>query len=127
MSEKIRVDKWLWGVRIFKTRTLAGDTVRQNRVKINGQIAKPSTLIQIGDSLEVKKEGFFMQYKVLGIVQTRVSALLAAPCYENLTPAEELKKYDSWFLANSGAEARERGTGRPTKKERREIDKFKED
>lgn len=127
MAEKIRIDKWLWSVRVFKTRTLAGDTVRENKVKINGQIVKPSALVQIGDLVEVKKSGFFMQYKVLGILPTRVSAALAAPCYLDITPEEELKKYDAWFLAQSGGEFREKGTGRPTKKERRDIDKFKDD
>jgi ribosome-associated heat shock protein Hsp15 len=126
MLERIRVDKWLWSVRIFKSRTIASDICKENKVKINGQVVKPSALVGIGDMLEVKKDNFNMQYKVLGIVPTRVSAVLAAPCYENLTPDEELKKFDSWFLAQSGNEFREKGTGRPTKKERREIDGFKE-
>ena len=126
MADKIRVDKWLWGVRIFKSRTIASDVCKSNRVKVNGVVVKQSALVGIGDMLEVKKDNFNMQYKVLGIVQTRVSAALAAPCYENLTPAEELKKFDSWFLAQSGNEHRDKGTGRPTKKERRVIDDFKE-
>jgi ribosome-associated heat shock protein Hsp15 len=74
----------------------------------------------------VKKDNFFMQYKVLGIVETRVSATLAAPCYENITPEAELKKFDSWFLAQAGNEHREKGEGRPTKRERRDLDKFKD-
>lgn len=123
--QKVRVDKWLWGVRIFKTRTLASDTCKSNKVKVNGKDAKPSLEVTIGDTIEVKKDGFNMQYKVLGLVNTRVSAALAAPCYENITPAEELKKYDVWFLAQAGNEYREKGTGRPTKKERRELDGFK--
>jgi ribosome-associated heat shock protein Hsp15 len=127
MAEKVRVDKWLWGVRIFKTRTLASEVCKANKVKINKKDAKASADVTIGDLVEVKKDGFFMQYKVLGIVTTRVSAVLAAPCYENITPEEELKKYDTWFLAQAGNEHRERGTGRPTKRDRREIDDFKGD
>ncbi len=127
MVEKVRVDKWLWGVRIFKTRTLASEVCKANKVKINKKDAKASADVTIGDLVEVKKDGFFMQYKVLGIVKTRVSAVLAAPCYENITPEDELKKYDTWFLAQSGNEHRERGTGRPTKRDRREIDDFKGD
>ncbi len=126
MADKVRVDKWLWGVRIFKTRTLASDTCRENKVKINGKLVKASALVQIGDHLEVKKDNFFMQYKVLDIVETRVSATLAAPCYENLTPESELKKFDAWFLAHTGAEFREKGTGRPTKRDRRDLDTFKD-
>jgi ribosome-associated heat shock protein Hsp15 len=126
MADKIRVDKWLWGVRIFKSRTIATDVCKSNKVKLNGAVVKPSALVGIGDMLEVKKENFNMQYKVLGIVQTRVSAALAVPCYENLTPEDELKKFDSWFLGQSGNEHRDKGVGRPTKKDRREIDDFKE-
>ncbi len=127
MADKVRVDKWLWGIRIFKTRTLASDVCKSNKVKVNGKDAKPSTDVVIGDMVEVKKEGFNMLYKVLGIVTTRVSATLAAPCYENLTPEDELKKYDTWFLAKSGTEHRERGTGRPTKRDRRDLEDFKGD
>jgi ribosome-associated heat shock protein Hsp15 len=126
MADKVRVDKWLWGVRIFKSRTLASDTCKGNKVKINGNIVKSSAFVQVGDHLEVKKDNFFMQYKVLGIVETRVSATLAAPCYENITPEAELKKFDSWFLAQAGNEHREKGEGRPTKRERRDLDKFKD-
>ena len=125
MAEKIRVDKWLWSVRIFKTRTLATDCCKSNKVKINGKDAKPSSDVFIGNTVEVKKDGFLMQYKVTGIVQTRVSAALAAPCYENITPQEELNKYENWFLAQTGNEFREKGTGRPTKRERRDLDEFK--
>lgn len=126
MADKVRIDKWLWAVRIFKTRTMATDTCKSNKVKINGKDAKPSTEVIVGNLVEVKKDGFNMQYKVLGIVTTRVSATLAAPCLENITPQEELNKYESWFLAQTGNEYRDRGTGRPTKRERRDLDDFKD-
>ena len=126
MTDKVRIDKWLWGVRVFKTRTLATECCKSNKVKINGKEAKPSTEVFIGNTVEVKKDGFNMQYKVLGIVHTRVSAALAGPCYENVTPKDELNKYEAWFLAKSGSEFREKGAGRPTKRERRELDEFKD-
>ncbi len=124
---KVRVDKWLWGVRIFKTRTLATDNCKTGKVKVNGVTAKPSQTITVSDLLEVKKDGFNLQFKVLQLLEKRVSADIAKTCYENLTPAEELNKYQSWFVGKGGVEVREKGTGRPTKAERRQIDTFKVD
>ena len=123
--EKVRIDKWLWSVRIFKSRTLAIDACKEGKIKVNGQVAKPSQLIQIGDKLEVKKEGFLMQYLVVQLIEKRVSAPLAQVCYEDQTPEEELNKFKDWFVGKSGAEFREKGSGRPTKKDRRLIDDFK--
>ncbi len=124
--EKVRIDKWLWSVRIFKSRTIATDACKEGKVKLNGISAKSSQLIQVGDQLEVKKEGFNMQYKVLNLIEKRVGAPIAQACYEDLTPAEELNKYKDWFVGKAGAEYREKGAGRPTKKERRVIDDFKD-
>ncbi len=123
--EKVRIDKWLWSVRIFKSRTIATDACKEGKVKVNGELAKASHLIQAGDQLEVKKEGFNMQYKVLNLIEKRVGAPIAQTCYQDLTPAEELNKYKDWFVGKAGAEFREKGAGRPTKKERRVIDEFK--
>ncbi|HRD81533.1 MAG: RNA-binding S4 domain-containing protein [Saprospiraceae bacterium] len=124
--EKVRIDKWLWSVRIFKSRTIATDACKEGKVKLNGISAKSSQLIQVGDQVEVKKEGFNMQYKVLNLIEKRVGAPIAQACYEDLTPAEELNKYKDWFVGKAGAEYREKGAGRPTKKERRVIDDFKD-
>jgi ribosome-associated heat shock protein Hsp15 len=123
--DKVRIDKWLWSVRIFKSRTLAIDACKEGKVKVNGETAKPAQLIQIGDKLEVKKEGFQMRYLVVQLIEKRVSAPLAQVCYEDQTPPEELNKYKDWFVGKAGAEFREKGTGRPTKKDRRLIDDFK--
>jgi ribosome-associated heat shock protein Hsp15 len=122
---KVRVDKWLWAVRIFKSRSKASDACRSGKVKIGDQVLKASHEISVGNLLQVRKEGFNLSYKVLDLIDKRVSATLAAPCYENLTPAEELNKYKDWFIGKSAAERRLRGTGRPTKRERRELDDFK--
>lgn len=124
--EKVRIDKWLWSVRVFKSRTIATDACKEGKVKFNGVTAKSSQLIQVGDRLEVKKEGFTMHYKVLNLIEKRVGAPIAQACYEDLTPPEELNKYKEWFVGKAGAEYRERGAGRPTKKERRVIDDFKD-
>ncbi|MFT5167858.1 MAG: ribosome-associated heat shock protein Hsp15, partial [Saprospiraceae bacterium] len=74
-----------------------------------------------------KKNGFNMEYKVVDLLEKRVSATLAEPCYENQTPEEELNKYNAWFIGKARPEMRERGAGRPTKRERRDIDRFKDD
>ncbi|WMX12282.1 S4 domain-containing protein [Aureispira sp. CCB-E] len=124
--EKVRVDKWLWAVRIFKSRTLATNACKSNKVMIDGVALKPSSSIERGMTLQVKKEGYNMTYKVVDLLEKRVSATLAEPCYENLTPEEELNKFKDWYLFHKGsAEVRQKGAGRPTKRERREMDKFK--
>ncbi len=125
MLEKVRIDKWLWGVRIFKSRTLASDMIKTNKVKVNDREVKSSQLIQRNDMVTVKKNGFNFQFKVIDLVDKRVGAPLAVVCYADMTPPEELNKYTEWFVGKGGAEMRDRGTGRPTKKDRREIDTFK--
>lgn len=124
-SEKVRIDKWLWSVRIFKSRSLATDMCKSGNVKADDKTVKASYLVSVGDTLTVKKNGFNMVYKVTGIITKRVSAPLAVLNYENLTSEEELNKYSSWFVGKAKPEIREKGMGRPTKRERREIDDFK--
>ena len=126
MLKKVRVDKWLWSVRIFKSRTLATDSCKSSKVKIDGKPLKASFMLERGAVLQVKKNGFDMTYKVIDLLDKRVSATLAEVCYENLTPQEEMNKYNDWYVGKKGVEQREKGVGRPTKRERRDIDKFKE-
>ena len=123
--KKVRVDKWLWSVRIFKSRTIASDACKGGRVKIDGTTLKPSYMIQEGNTLQVKKEGFNMTFKVIKLIDKRVGAPIAQTCYENLTPEEEMNKFKDWFVGKSPAEQREKGAGRPTKRDRRAMDKFK--
>ena len=123
--DKVRVDKWLWSVRIFKSRTIATDACKSNKVKINDKPVKASYMLSRGETLQVHKEGFNMVFKVVDLIEKRVSATLAEPCYENLTPPEEMSKFKDWYVGKASAEKRERGAGRPTKRERRTIDKFK--
>ncbi|MGYP001172800371 len=123
---KVRLDKWLWAVRLFKSRTMATDACKAGKIKLNGHSLKPSFMITVGETIEVKKNGFNLIFKVNQLLEKRVSAVLAAPCFEDLTPADELNKYRDWFTGKAGAEFRDRGEGRPTKKDRREIDEFKD-
>lgn len=127
MSNKVRIDKWLWSVRIFKSRTLATDACKMGRVRIALLPVKPSYLLQEGEEITVKKEGFNLVFKALQLIEKRVGAPIAVTCFEDLTTEEEKNKYNAWFSGGAPVpEKRERGTGRPTKKERREIDDFKE-
>jgi ribosome-associated heat shock protein Hsp15 len=126
-SPKVRIDKWLWSVRIFKSRNIATDACRSNRVKIKEINVKPSYLVREGEIVAIKKEGFQLTFKVVRLIDKRVSAALAQPCYENLTPEGELNKYKDWFIGKATPERREKGAGRPTKRERREIETFKDD
>lgn len=125
MAEKVRIDKYLWAIRIFKSRTLSSEACREGKVKLHGMPVKSSALVKVGDVMDVQKDGFRLKYQVVQLIEKRVSPVLAKPCYEDLTPEEEINKYKSWFIGKGGPERRERGTGRPTKRERREIDEFK--
>ncbi|MFZ4634934.1 MAG: RNA-binding S4 domain-containing protein [Saprospiraceae bacterium] len=123
---KVRIDKWLWSVRIYKSRTLATDACKAGKVKVGEDAVKPSYLVKEGEVIEVRKDGFNFQYRTIILLEKRVGAPIAVTCYEDITPEEERLKYTSWFLNNkSTSERRQRGAGRPTKKERREIDQFK--
>ena len=119
MSE-IRLDKYLWAVRVFKTRSDAADAIRNNRVLVNDAYAKPSREVKEGDIISVKKMPITYRYKVLELVSSRQGAKNVPQYCLNITPQEELDKLtvprETIFVF------RERGTGRPTKKERREID-----
>ena len=123
-EEKIRIDKWLWAVRIFKTRSQAGEACRKGRIVINGIQVKPSRDIKAGEIILIKKPSAVYTYKVKSLLQKRQSAKLAQECYEDLTSVEELNKLkinDDFFFR------RDKGAGRPTKKERRILDKLRED
>ncbi len=116
----IRLDKYLWAVRVFKTRSDAADAIRNNRVMVNNAYAKPSRDVQVGDVITVKKMPVTYSYKVVDLVSSRQGAKNVPQYCLNITPQEELDKLstprETIFVF------RERGTGRPTKKERREID-----
>ena len=126
--KKVRIDKWLWSVRIFKSRSIATEACKGSKIKINGTAVKASYLVSRGETIDVKKEGFNHKYKVVDLIQKRVSATLAQPCYEDLTPEGELDKHKDWYNIRANKfEQRTKGEGRPTKRERRTIEKFKKE
>ena len=122
---KVRIDKWLWSVRIYKSRSQAAEACRSNHVKVDGVIVKPSATVQVGNTIDLRKDGFQLTFRVVDLIERRVSAPLAQACYEDLTPAEERNKYKSWFIGKARAEIREKGAGRPTKRERRTLETYK--
>ena len=121
--ENIRIDKWLWAVRIFKTRSLASQACRAGKVKIDEAAVKPSRDVKLDDSIHVQIGQLNRIIKVTGLIHNRVSAKLAVENYEDLTPAEEIEKIK--MMRELNYEYRDRGTGRPTKKERRIIEQLK--
>ena len=127
MLDKVRVDKWLWSVRIFKSRTMATTACKSGRVKIGETSLKASFQLTGGEHLLVRKGGYLFEFKVVDLIEKRVSATLAEPCYVDLTPEDELNKYNTWFVGKASAEKREKGAGRPTKRDRRELEDFKDD
>ncbi|HMV14404.1 MAG TPA: RNA-binding S4 domain-containing protein [Chitinophagales bacterium] len=121
--QKIRIDKWLWSIRLYKTRTLATDACTAGKVKIDGETVKASYLLKVGQIININRQGEKWTLKSIKLIEKRVGAPIAITCYEDLTPPEEKDKlkFPSVFF-----EVRDKGTGRPTKKDRRDIDKFKD-
>ena len=108
--DDIRLDKYLWAVRVFKTRSDAADAIRNNKVTVNGSAAKPSREVKVGDVIAVRKMQVTYSYRVLDLVSSRQPAKNVPAYCLNITPRETIFVF------------RDRGTGRPTKKERRELD-----
>lgn len=124
MAETARIDKWLWVARIFKTRSIASDACKNGRVTIGGVNMKPSRSVKVGDVVSVKKPPVTYSFKVLKTIEQRVGAKLLPEIYENVT---DPKQYELLEMSRiSGFVDRARGTGRPTKKERRALDAFVE-
>ncbi len=121
----VRVDKWLWAVRAYKTRSDAADACRNDRVRINGSYTKPSREVKEGDEVSFRRGTVTYTYRITALVSNRQPARSVPDYIENITPQEELDKLnvprETVFIS------RDRGTGRPTKKERREIDNLMED
>jgi len=124
-KEKLRIDKYLWAIRVFKTRTLASDACKAGRVKLENQNIKPSHEVRIGETYQVSKGIERKIIVVTGLLENRVDAKTAADFYRDVTPVEQTSAFKSMFQAP--VLKRDRGTGRPTKKDRREIDDLKDD
>ncbi|MBQ5577938.1 MAG: RNA-binding S4 domain-containing protein, partial [Prevotella sp.] len=125
MSDTARIDKWLWAARIFKTRSIAVEAIKNGRVSIGGMNVKPSRPIKVGETIDVRKPPVTYSFKVLKTIEQRVGAKLIPEIYENIT---DPKQYELLEMSRiSGFVDRARGTGRPTKKERRALDSFSDD
>ncbi len=126
MTESVRIDKWLWAVRAFKTRSMATDACRSGKVTIKGQEVKPSRDVKIDDEIKVVINPHFTRsLKVIQLLANRVGAKLVATYAEDITPVEEHERFKKYNELNW--ERRDRGVGRPTKKERRDIERLKGD
>ena len=120
--EEVRIDKWLWAVRVFKTRTVASEACKKGRVLIGETVVKPSRSIRAGDVVQVRKPPVTYSYRVLALSDKRMGAKMVPQYMENVTPMEQ---YELLELNRIGGFVdRQRGTGRPTKKERRDLDQF---
>ena len=122
--EEVRIDKWLWAVSIFKSRTLAVEACKKNRVMINNIPVKASRTIRVGDVVQVKKSPVVFSFKVLDLAEKRMGAKLVPDFMENVTSADQYELLELNKL--SGFVDRQRGTGRPTKKDRRDMEQFTE-
>jgi ribosome-associated heat shock protein Hsp15 len=118
-----RIDKWLWAMRIFKTRTIAADECKKGRIMIDGIEVKPSRPLHLNEIIIVRKPPLIYTYRVKAFTERRLPAKEVHSFMENLTSDEELAKLD--MIKLSGMMNRERGTGRPTKRERRDLDNLK--
>ena len=119
---EVRVDKYLWAMRIYKTRSIATDACKCGRVKMNGEEVKPSRSVHVGDVFTVRKGPITYTYRILQLANNRLGAKMVPEYLQDITPKEQLEMLElARFAAQSG---RDRGTGRPTKKDRREIEQF---
>ena len=122
MNTQARIDKWLWAARIFKTRSIAADACKNGRVTINNVNVKPSHMVKVGETVSVRKPPVTYSFKILQTIEQRVGAKLIPEEYENVTTPDQYELLEMNRI--SGFVDRARGTGRPTKKERRALDAF---
>lgn len=123
-KSEVRIDKWLWAVRVFKTRTVASDACKKGRVMLGDVVVKPSRTIKVGDIVKVRKPPVTYSFKVLALTENRLGAKLVPEYMENVTPRSELDLLD--VVRISGFIDRRKGLGRPTKREGRELSRFTE-
>ena len=117
-----RIDKWMWAARIFKTRTIAAEACKKGRISINGAQAKPARTVKPGDVVQVRKPPVTYSFKVLQAIEKRVGAKLVPDVMENVTTPDQYELLEMSKI--SGFVDRARGTGRPTKKEKKDLDEF---
>jgi ribosome-associated heat shock protein Hsp15 len=122
LKAEVRIDKWLWAVRIFKTRTLAAEACKKGKVLIAGIQVKPSRNVKVGDVIGIKRNPVLYSLKVVALTENRMNAKLVPEFMENVTTPDQLEMAELTRIAAQNN--RDRGTGRPTKKDRRDIDDF---
>lgn len=122
MNNEARIDKWLWAARIFKTRTIAAAACKKGQVSLKGSTVKASRMIKVGDIIDVRKPPVTYSFRVLQAIERRVGAKLIPEILENVTPPEQYEILEMNKI--SGFINRAKGTGRPTKKDRRSLDEF---
>lgn len=122
MNNEARIDKWMWAARIFKTRTIAAEACKKGRISINGAMAKAARMVKPGDVIQVRKPPITYSFKVLQPIEKRVGAKLVAEVMENVTPPDQYELLEISRI--SGFVNRAKGTGRPTKKDRRSLEEF---
>lgn len=122
---EVRIDKWLWAVRLFKTRTIAIEACKKGRITIKGITIKPSRMIKVGDIIEVRRPPITYSFGVLNLAENRMGAKLVPEYMKDVTPASQLEILELSKI--NGFIDRARGTGRPTKKERRDLEEFTDD
>ncbi len=123
-KSEVRIDKWMWAVRLFKTRSLAADACKKGKILMSGNSVKASRMIKVGDVVQIKRPPITYSFKVLALSENRMGAKLVPDFMENVTTAEQLEILELSKYSAFGK--RDRGTGRPTKKERRDLDEYME-
>ncbi len=123
--DELRVDKWLWAARLFKTRRGAADACRAGKVKLEGRSVKPSRAIRVGDELQITRKLYRQRIKITGLSEGRVSPAIAATLCEDITPAEEIEQAKLVRTTESAFHRERRRAGRPTKRDRRVLQKLK--
>ena len=122
--DEVRIDKWMWATRIFKTRTIAADACKKNRVMIGGVNMKPSRMVKVGDVIQVRKPPITYSFEVLALTDRRMGAKLVPNYLKNVTTPDQYEILEMNKI--SGFVNRAKGVGRPTKKDRRELEQFTE-
>ncbi len=122
MAEGVRIDKWLWAVRLYKTRSQAAEECKKGKVNMGGMNVKPSREVKEGETVQLRRPPITRSYKIIALTENRMAAKLVPEFMVETTPASELEILE--VQKNMSIYNRERGTGRPTKKERRDLDDF---
>jgi ribosome-associated heat shock protein Hsp15 len=122
MKTEVRIDKWLWAVRLFKTRSLAAEACKKGKILMHGTEVKASRNVRVGDTIQIKRSPVLFSFKVLALAENRMGAALVPGFMSNVTTPDQLELYELDKI--NAMHNRQRGTGRPTKKERRDLDTF---